>query len=162
MTKKGELQAKKGSSKSKTVVKKVNQKTEVSTVKKENNNKEIIKEVPNKAFKVVSPKATKEVSNSITKNKVNDMKENKKSIGQRVFDVVFWVVLCTLAFIWIVDFINVKKGNEPKFCVKTVIHQYTDGIVTECKGLGYNVYNYNRTSKNIKIQFSPFFIGIEK
>lgn len=85
----------------------------------------------------------------------------KKGIFKRIFDIVFWVLIIGLAIIWVVDFVNVKQNKEPRFCVKTVIHQYSDGTVKECVGLGYHVYNYDRTSTNLKTQFSPFFIGIQ-
>ena len=117
---------------------------------------------------VEQPKEVKPESKVNTESKMATLeqpavvknKESKK-IGHKIFDIVFWILFVCLVFIWVVDFVNVKKGNDPKFCVQTIVHEYDDGTTTECKGIGYNVYNYNRTSKNIKTQFSPFFIGME-
>lgn len=89
-------------------------------------------------------------------------KENKKSIGKRIFDIVFWVVIIFLFFIWIFDFVQVKNNKEPRFCIKKHTYKYEDGNTKECIGLGYKVYNYNRKSINIKSEFGPFFIKMEK
>ena len=87
---------------------------------------------------------------------------DKKSIGHKIFDVIFWICIFLLAFVWIFDFVQVKNGEEPKFCVKTTVHEYEDGSVKECDGLGYKVFKYNRTSINIDTQFSPFFVGMKE
>ena len=48
------------------------------------------------------------------------------------------------------------------FCLSEKNHKFDDGTVYECKGLGYNVYQYNRESIDIARQFSPFFVGMKK
>lgn len=133
---------------SKTTVKKKTTKKSVSkNVKETVKVVEKVKEEPIKVEEVVEPK--------------KEEKNNKKIISI-IFDIIFWILIVILAAIWITDFVKVKKGNEPMFCIKKIVHQFDDGEVKECKGLGYNVYNYNRTSKDLKTQFSPFFIGFEK
>ena len=37
------------------------------------------------------------------------------------------------------------------------IHKYDDGKVTECIGLGYKVYNYDRESFDKGVEFGPLF-----
>lgn len=80
---------------------------------------------------------------------------------KKIFNVVFWVVIVGLLIVWITDFIMVKNEKDPIFCLSTKIHTYEDGKVTECVGLGYKVYNYERSSMSTAVQFSPFFIGMK-
>ncbi len=86
----------------------------------------------------------------------------KKSVGKIIFDVVFWVVIVCLLFVWVFDFLKVKNEEKPVFCIQEKTHEFEDGTVDECVGLGYKVYTYNRESINIKVQFAPFFIRMEK
>ena len=89
-------------------------------------------------------------------------KEKIKRITKRVWDIVFWVGIIVLAIIWLTDFIKVQNEEEPKFCLVQKIHEFDDGTVNECVGLGYKVYTYNRDSISGARQFSPFFVGMKK
>lgn len=88
--------------------------------------------------------------------------EKKKNIGKLIFDIVFWVAIVALLFIWVFDFLKVKGEEAPVFCIQEKTHEFDDGTVHECVGLGYKVYTYDRESINIKVQFSPFFVGMEE
>lgn len=95
-------------------------------------------------------------------NNHNDVKfyDEKKSLVKKIWDITFWVVICILAFIWIFDFIKVKKNEHPMFCLAKNTYTFSDGTVDECIGLGYKVYEYHRTNLNVSTQFSPFFMGM--
>lgn len=100
-----------------------------------------------------------------TKEKVNtavEVKKEKRNIGKLVFDIVFWVGLTVLAVIWLTDFIKVQNEEKPVFCLVQKTHEFEDGTVDECIGLGYKIYEYNRDSISNARQFSPFFIGMKK
>lgn len=136
-------------------------------IKKTNNKtKEMIKE-ENIVVSTITDNTEKNVEvdemiKTETKEETFFEDNKKKSVGKLIFNIIFWALFSCLAFVWIFDFIQVKQGNEPKFCISHKTHTYDDGTVKECTGLGYKVYNYNRASMNIKEQFSPFFIGIEE
>lgn len=89
-------------------------------------------------------------------------KEKTKRIAKRVWDIVFWVGIILLAAIWLTDFIKVQNEEEPKFCLVQKTHEFEDGTVDECIGLGYKVYTYDRDSIGSARQFSPFFVGMKK
>ena len=88
--------------------------------------------------------------------------EKAKKIAKRIFDVIFWVAIILLAIIWITDFSRLQGEKEPMFCLSEKTHEFDDGTVYECKGLGYNIYQYDRESIDVRNQFSPFFIGMKK
>ena len=83
-------------------------------------------------------------------------------ILKKVWNIVFWTLFVCLFTVWIIDFIQVKREEEPIFCISEKIHEYEDGTTKECVGLGYKVYTYDRKSLNIKSQFSPFFVKMEE
>lgn len=106
----------------------------------------------------------KEVKKEVKKVEEEDVQfydKKHKSVAQIIWDCIFWLLFAALAFVWIFDFITVKNGNSPKFCIKNNVYEFDDGTVNECVGLGYKVYNYNRSGLSIKVQFSPFFVGME-
>lgn len=119
--------------------------TKSATVKQQK--KETVKEIY-KEEKVESTKTTKT--------------ETGKKIAKRVFDIVFWVAIIILLIIWLTDFFKIKNNSEPVFCLSEKTHKFEDGNVYECKGLGYNIYHYDRESMKNAYQFSPFFIGMKK
>ena len=97
------------------------------------------------------------------KEKVTEKKNTEKTnIAKKIFDVVFFFFFVGLAIIWITDFINVKNDKDPIFCISQKTHTFDDGTVEECVGLGYKVYDYNRTSLSYGRQFGPFFIGMKE
>ena len=89
-------------------------------------------------------------------------KEKEKSLGQKIFDIVFWVCIVILAVIWLTDFFRMRDNKEPVFCLSKKTHEFDDGTVDECVGLGYKIYDYHRESLNGAHQFSPFFVGMKK
>lgn len=108
---------------------------------------------------------TEEVKEEVKETKKEESFENSKqrpSIIKVIWNIIFWGVIIVLAFVWVFDFIQVKNDKEPKFCISNKTHTYEDGTVEECTGLGYKVYNYNRTSLNYDVQFSPFFVGMKE
>ena len=81
-------------------------------------------------------------------------------IGKSISAIIIILVL-VFGVIWLVDYDRVNKGFNAKFCLKEEEFLYDDGETTVCKGLGYNVFNYNREN-NRKIVFAPFWIEMEK
>lgn len=75
---------------------------------------------------------------------------------KKLISAIFTILLVALATVWIWDYSRVQKGFSPKFCLKENVYTYDDGKTTECVGLGYNIYNYERKSITT-VQFSPFF-----
>ncbi len=92
------------------------------------------------------------------KNEEEKQNKNKKLI-QTVFNFVFWIGISVLAAIWLIEFFLVKNDQDPLFCLDTKYHQFDDGDVTECIGLGYKIYNYERESLTAR-EFGPFFVGM--
>jgi hypothetical protein len=95
-------------------------------------------------------------------NEKVEVKTKKKSIYYKIYTFIFWVLIIGLAAVWTTDFIRVKNSDSPMFCIKNNIEYFDDGSVKICNGVGYNVYEYNRKSIDLKMQFSPFFIGMKE
>ena len=109
-------------------------------------------------------------NNKINEEKTEEMAEildekEKRGLGvsifKKVIDIIFWLAFAIVALTWVVDFINVNNEKEPVFCIKNKVHEYDDGQTTECIGLGYKVYSYNRTSTGTGHEFGPFFIKMK-
>ena len=79
-------------------------------------------------------------------------------IFQKICNVLFWAIVTALAFFWFSDYTRVNENKEPKYCVLTKIHEFEDGKVSECVGLGYKTYKYERNSMPNAIEFGPFFM----
>jgi len=87
---------------------------------------------------------------------------SKRKLIRIVFDIIFWIVIICLLIIWLTDFINVQNDKDPVFCISRKTHVFDDGTVEECVGLGYKIYDYNRTSLSKSRQFGPFFIRMKE
>jgi len=83
-------------------------------------------------------------------------KKDKKSVFERVINVVLWVVLFAWMGICLTDFFISKSEKAPVFCIKKDVIKYDDGNVDSCLGLGYKIYNYKRTSCK-GIEYGPFW-----
>lgn len=77
---------------------------------------------------------------------------------KKVLNVAFWVIFCVVLAIWVVDFVQTQRNKEPVFCLKKVTHQYDDGTVNECTGLGYRIFKYNRKTLPTGVDFAPIFV----
>ena len=130
--------------------------TKKTNVKNTKNSKQ--KEVKN-TKKVETKKVQKEKKVEVVEVST---KEKVKKILKKIFDIVFWIAITILAIIWLVDFFKLQNDKEPVFCLNEKTHKFEDGTVYECKGLGYNIYKYDRESIDVTRQFSPFFIGMKK
>lgn len=144
---------------SKNTAKKAPKKVEAKkpTKKVETKKVEVKKEVKKQPKKVEAKKTVKE---PVMANIMEDEKKEKKVNFQTVKFIgsaIFWIVLGGLALVWVTDFVRVAREEKPIFCVKTVEHKYDDGKVTECIGLGYKVYNYDRKSFDKGVEFGPLF-----
>ena len=130
--------------------------TKKSNKKSVKNNKQVqVNRPKNAEVKKVKKEEKVEIVEATEKEKV-------KKIVKKVFDLVFWIAITCLAIIWITDFIKLQTEEEPVFCLSEKNHKFEDGTVYECKGLGYNIYKYDRESIDVTHQFSPFFIGMKK
>ena len=77
---------------------------------------------------------------------------------KKILSFILMIVIIILSFIFIKDYVNVAKEKDPQFCLKEVVHEYEDGTVKECIGLGYKVYKYNRSSMPKGYHLGHFFI----
>ena len=87
---------------------------------------------------------------------------DKGSKSSRFLTYIFWTMLVLLLFAWVFDYVKVVNGNAPQLCVHRKTHSFDDGNVEECIGLGYKVYNYDRSSLGVKTQFGPFFMKMRE
>lgn len=108
-----------------------------------------------------SNKSVKDTNKKVEVIEVKKETEKKKSVPRIIFDIVFWVCISVLAVIWITDFVRIQKDKEPIFCLSEKTHEFTDGEVNECVGLGYKIFDYKRESITAH-QFGPFFTKMKK
>ena len=87
--------------------------------------------------KSVNKNTKTKVEEIIGKKEITVKEEKQKSLGRIIFDIVFWVVISILAIVWLTDFIKIQNGKEPVFCLAEKVHEFDDGTVDECIGLGY-------------------------
>lgn len=80
---------------------------------------------------------------------------------KKIISTIFSLLILGVIAIWLFDYFRMVNNKEPKFCLKEEVYKYDDGTVKECIGLGYKVYEYNRTSYKAK-QFGPFFIQMHE
>ena len=113
------------------------------------------------ANKKVNNNTKAKVEEIMTKKEIEVKDEKEKSLGRVIFDIVFWVVISILAIVWLTDFIKIQNSKEPVFCLVEKVHEFEDGTVDECIGLGYKIYDYNRDSITAH-QFGPLFIKMKK
>lgn len=86
------------------------------------------------------------------------MKQTKnKSILSKVLNIIFTIIFIGWISILLIDYMNVSKIKDPKFCISHEIKDYTDGLVEICNGLGYKVYKYDRVNYKA-IEFGPFWL----
>ena len=84
--------------------------------------------------------------------------EKKPGIISRIINIIFWLILFAWMAIVLVDYFKVRDEKEPIFCwFNEQTHEYENGTVKECTGLGYKVINYNREDFKA-IEFGPFWI----
>ena len=80
---------------------------------------------------------------------------------KKIFSALFSIILIGIVAIWLFDYFRMVNNEKPMFCIKQETYKYDDGTVEECTGLGYKIYEYNRTSYRAK-QFGPFFIKMHE
>lgn len=90
-----------------------------------------------------------------------EVQKNNRNTLKNVWNIVFWTSFIIVMLVWLFDFIRVANEQEPLFCIKEKIHKFEDGTVTECTGIGYKIYKYNRTSLESGIEFGPFFMEMK-
>lgn len=104
--------------------------------------------------------------NVVEVNQISDFDEKKnisaKRIVVKIWNVVFWVLFVSLAFVWIMDFSRVKIDKKPLFCVSKDRVEFKDGTVDKCVGLGYKVYHYHRASLNKNFQFGSLVMKMKE
>lgn len=117
-------------------------------IEKENNTEEIKKD---------NEKQVKEENfEEMLDIKKKDLKK-EKSIISRIINIFIWIILIAWMAIVVTDYLQIKKDKEPRFCwFNNKTTEYSDGVVTECTGLGYKVINYKRASMNAT-EFGPFW-----
>lgn len=78
-------------------------------------------------------------------------------IISKLSTLVFILLVIGWAIILYNDYKKVSNGEDPNFCIKNEIKDYTDGSVHICYGLGYKVYKYDR-SVHKAIEFGPIWM----
>lgn len=73
-----------------------------------------------------------------------------------VLKVIVLILLVLWIFVVVFDYFKAKNNQNPVFCLARETHVYSDGKTTECLGLGYKIYQYNRSFN--AVEFGPFFI----
>ena len=111
--------------------------------------------------KPVNKNTKAKVEEIVSKKEIKYVEEDKKSIGRIIFDIAFWVLISVLAIVWLTDFIKIQNSKEPAFCLTKKTHKFDDGVVEECTGLGYKIFDYKRDSIEAH-QFGPLFIKMKK
>ena len=99
----------------------------------------------------------KETEEMVKKEEFFDEKKSKKSLFNRIMNVILWIILFAWMAVCLVDFFRTTNDKEPKLCIKQERTTYSDGYVDTCTGLGYTVINYRRKSINGN-QYGPFWI----
>lgn len=115
------------------------------------------KEVIEKENKLIEKETVECVKD---KDKID--KKNSSKIIKIIFNIFFWIAVVVLAVIWVSDYMKVRDNKEPKYCLETKIHEFEDGSVKECIGLGYKTYKYERISMPNAIEFGPFFMKMRE
>ena len=98
----------------------------------------------------------KEKEDKELKEEFFEEKKDKKSLFNRIMNVILWIVLFIWMGICLIDFFKVHQEEEPIFCIKKDVTKYEDGEVDSCLGLGYKIYNYKRDSFK-GIEYGPFW-----
>lgn len=127
--------------------------------------KKTTKKAPTNEKKETKKNAVKEETQEVKEmdtSIADESKEEWKEIGRKIWDIVFWIVFAVVALTWVVDFFRVSDRKDPMFCLNKKTHTFEDGTVEQCTGLGYKVYEYNRSSLDSGIQFGPFFIKMKQ
>lgn len=148
----------------KTSPKKVENKKETKKVEAKVQKGESKKEVSKRDVKV----NVKEVSKEELMAKFDDVEETKenkkewKEILLKIWDIVFWICFVAIALTWVTDYFRVRDDKEPQFCISSKTHQFEDGTVEQCTGIGYKIYTYNRESLDNGVEFVPFFVKMQE
>ena len=66
--------------------------------------------------------------------------------------IIIWII------IFFIDYFRARQSKTPLFCISEETKEYDDGTVYSCTGLGYKMYQYNRSSVDATVEFGPFFI----
>lgn len=66
-----------------------------------------------------------------------------------IFKVLLGVLIASWIFIVFYDYSRSMNGKNPKFCIKSETHEYSDGNTYECVGLGYKMFRYNRNFSGV-------------
>ena len=64
----------------------------------------------------------------------------KKFIGR-----LFWIIVILLMCLWTFEFYRIRNGLDPMFTYKEEVKVYHDGITKVKYGIGYKIYDYERT-----------------
>ncbi len=75
----------------------------------------------------------------------------KKFIGR-----LFWIIVILLMCLWTFEFYRIRNGLDPMFTYKEDVKVYPDGVTTVKYGIGYKVYDYNRTDL-LGVEFVSMF-----
>lgn len=98
----------------------------------------------------------KEYEEKIAKIEKEEKAKEKKETVNKIINVILWIVLICWMLICLTDFFKTTNKKDPIFCIKKETVSYDDGEVHSCLGLGYKIYNYQRSSFKA-IEYGPFW-----
>ena len=127
-----------------------------STTKRTTTPKKEIRETKKVEDEVVNDVKNEEEENKKMKEEFFEEKKDKKSLFDRIMNVILWILLFVWMGICLIDFYKVHVDKDPMFCIKKETTKYEDGTVDSCLGLGYKIYNYKRTSF-MGVEYGPFW-----
>ena len=95
-------------------------------------------------------------------NSLENQQNKSSKISKIILSILFLFIITILISIWISDYQKVKNNQEPEFCLSTQIYEFEDGSITQCIGLGYKIYKYERISLPRTMEFGTIFMKMRE
>jgi hypothetical protein len=97
-----------------------------------------------------------EVKKLVKQEKKNSLKDGERTLFGKIVNIILWVIVLGWMAVCVTDFLKVQNEKEPIFCLTKKTVKYDDGNVRVCTGLGYKIYNYDRSCFKA-LQYGPFW-----
>ena len=65
---------------------------------------------------------------------------------KKLLSRLFWIIVILLMCLWTFEFYRIRNGLNPVFTYKDELTVYPDGTTKVYYGIGYKIYEYNRTN----------------
>jgi len=93
---------------------------------------------------------------------IEEKDEKLKNILKTAWDIFFWLCFICVLAMWIYDFVNTKREQDPVFCITNKTIEVDGGTVEECLGVGYKVFTYHTDDMEGAREFGAFWIQPRK